>query len=271
MAAGAYPQQNLSVDASKTSENDVVFRPAAGAHVTVADMNVHGSHITFENFKIPGGDWTTFHETDDITFRNVSIENGGFYTQSSSDISIIGGSVGPILNNKPQIGVWPQNTANKNILVEGVNFHDITRDNTSVHIECLLIGGAVGLIVRNNTFHNCSVFDLSIGAMNGTNSSDVTIEGNTFGATYNGDGYFTLFLNDEPGEIHNILVNNNTAEQEMYFSYGTPGLTNFRVTNNTGPMQQSSCDSRITYENNHWAGAKCGPTDTNTGKAGKKK
>src|SRR5262249_2597778 len=128
-----------------------------------------------------------------------------------------------------------------------------------------LIGGANGLTVRNSRFHNCAVFDLSIGAMNGTNSSNITIENNFFEAA---DGYYSLFLNDEPGTVSNVLIRNNSSNQEMYFSYGTPTLTNFRGVNNVSPMSSWACNSKISYTNNVWQGASCASSDANVSSLG---
>src|SRR5262249_9557630 len=118
VAAGSYGGQTINVDSSKTSSSDVLFRPASGASVTLGGVNVYGSHVQFQDFTI-NGDWQAYHSADDVTFRNITL-NGGFYTQSASNISVIGGSVGGLVDTKPQVGVWPQDTENRNILIDGV-------------------------------------------------------------------------------------------------------------------------------------------------------
>src|SRR5438046_322563 len=75
------------------------------------------------------------------------------------------------------------------------------------------------------------------------------------------NGYFSLFINDEPEALTNILVRNNSSTQEMYFSYGTPALNGFRVVANIAPYRSSTCDSRIAYSYNVWQGGRCGATD----------
>src|SRR5207244_3330580 len=137
VAAGSYPEEDLNSDYTKTLPDDVVFRPATGAAVIVAGLGVHASHVTFQNLTV-NGDWQTFHETDDVTFRNV-IVNGAVFTQSSSNISLIGGAVGGVVDTKPQFGTWPPETSNTNILIDGVTFHDVRRSTTDQHVECLLI------------------------------------------------------------------------------------------------------------------------------------
>ena len=100
--------------------------------------------------------------------------NGGIFTQSSTNISVIGGSVGGVIDTRPQFGNWPTNTDNRNILVDGVTFHDIRQSSLAVHVECLLVGGTIGFTLRNSRFYNCDIFDVSIGVMNGSSQPQST-------------------------------------------------------------------------------------------------
>jgi hypothetical protein len=227
--------------------------------VTVAGLAVDGSHVTFQGFTL-NGDWITSQSTNDVTFRNLTV-NGGIFINSSSNISVIGGSVGGIQDYKPQFGAWPPGTHSTNILVDGVLFHDVTRTDSAIHIECLLIGGIDGLIVRNSRFRNCSVVDLSITEMNGSGPPrNILIENNFFGAT---DGFFSLHFNTNSTSLTNVLVRNNSSSESMSLGNEIPELTNVHVVGNVAPYQPWSCDKRITYSHNVWQGARCGPTDVN--------
>jgi hypothetical protein len=186
--------------------------------------------------------------------------HGEIFTQSSSNISVIGGSVGGSVDTKSQFGVWPEGTTNRNILVDHVVFHDVTRTSDDIHVECLLVGGVDGLIIRRSKFVNCAVFDLSIGAMTGTPAQNVTIENNWFAGS---NGFFSLFFNDQPASFTNVLVRNNSSTQEMYFSYGTPAMSNVRVVANIAPYRTSVCDKRISYGYNVWQGGRCASSDLN--------
>jgi hypothetical protein len=256
MGPGSYPLQQIQADATKTADADVTFRPG-GTGVVVNGLEVRGSHLTFRDFAVEG-DWTTYSETADVTFRNLDV-HGAIFTQSSTDISIVGGSVGGIQDYKPLIGAWPPGTTNHNILIDGVRFHDITRSGPSVHIECLLVGGVDGLVIRNSTFKNCDVFDVSIAELNDSGPvRNVVIENNFFGAAA---GFYSLFFNDESTSLTNVLVRNNSSPQQMYFSTGTPVLENVRVIANVAPASPWECDTRITYAYNVFDGTTCGPTD----------
>jgi hypothetical protein len=259
VAAGSYPEQQLNSDSAKTSLAHVVFRPNAGASVALAGLVVYGSHLTFQNMTV-NGDWQTFHETDDVTFRNVTV-NGGIFTQSSSNISVIGGSVGGIQDYKPQFGAWPPETTNQNILVDGVTFHDVTRTSDDQHVECLLVAGIDGLVIRNSRFYNCDVFDVSIGSMNGSPPpQNITIENNVFGGA---NGYYSLDFNDNATSLTNVMIRNNSATQSMYLGNAIPELTNVSVIANVAPYKPWACDARITYAYNVWDGARCARTDLN--------
>lgn len=259
LAAGEYPEQMINPDSSKTSAAHVLFRPAAGASVTVDGMTVDGSHITMQGFTVKG-DWQTDQVTNDVTFRNLTV-NGGIFANSSSNISVIGGSVGGIQNYKPQIGAWPPGTHNSNILIDGVTFHDVTRTDDSIHVECLLVAGIVGLTVENSTFKNCGVFDLSIGELNGSGPpANIVIQNNFFGGS---DGFFSLDFNTNTTALTNVLIRNNSSSQEMYLGNDIAQLTNVRVIANVAPYHGYSCDDRISYAYNVWDGARCGATDVN--------
>jgi chitodextrinase len=260
LAGGTYSSQLINQDYTKTSMTDVFFRPAAGATVTVGDLNVYGAHLSFQDFTV-NGDWSTFHSTDDVTFRNLTV-HGGIFTSSSSNISVIGGSVGPMVNVKPQFGNWPSGTDNYNILVDGVWFHDITRTDPTVHVECLLVTGVIGFTLRNSRFSNCDVFDLSIGEMNGSDPpSNLLIENNFFGTSP--DGYFSLDFNTNTTSLTNVTIRNNSATQEMYLGNAIPTITNMKVTANIAPLSPWSCDNRIAYSFNVFQGATCGSSDLN--------
>jgi hypothetical protein len=259
VAPGSYPEQKVTADPEKTLAADVVFRAVVRSAVTVGGLSVHGSHITFQNMRV-NGDWQTFHETHDVTFRRLVV-HGSVFTQSSSNIRVLGGSVGGVVDTKPQFGAWPPNTTNRNIVVDGVTFHDVNRSGDSQHVECLLVAGIDGLVIRNSRFYNCDVFDVSIGEMNGSPPPrNITIENNFFGGA---DGYFSLDFNSNTTSFTNVLIRNNSSTQAMYLGNDIPKLKNVRVIANVAPNKPGACDDRIMYAYNVWAGTRCSSTDRN--------
>ena len=153
VAAGSYPGQTINPDASKTSNVDVLFRPAVGAAVTVTgELMVRGAHFEMRDMTITQMQFP--RQADDVTTRNVV--NNGVWMQGPSNISVIGGEVTcgycpyhPHLQNGGSDSRPPTN-----ILFDGVYFHD-WHSVGGEHTECLQILGADGITIRNSTFKYC--------------------------------------------------------------------------------------------------------------------
>lgn len=257
VAGGRYPAQTLDRDTRKASGADVSFVAARNARPRIAGLSVHASHVSFERLTIDG-DWSTYDETDDVTFRELTV-NGAIFIQSSSNIRVLGGSVGGIRDYMPQFGSWPPGTRIKNILVDGVRFHDIRRTSGDVHIECLLIGGGLGVTIRNSRFEDCSVFDLSIGEFNGSGPPErFVIENNFFGAS---DGFYSLHFNTNTSALRNVLVRNNSSAQRFYHGNLIGTLDRVRFVANVAPLADGDCDPRIGYRRNVWNGGTCAASD----------
>ena len=128
-------------------------------------------------------------------------------------------------------------------------------------MECLLVAGIDGLVIRNSRFRNCGVFDLSIGEMNDSGPPrDILIENNFFGSS---DGYYSLQFNSKSTSLTNVLIRNNSSTQEMSLGNDIAQLSDVRVVANVAPYRSRSCDRRITYAFNVWQGARCGSSDAN--------
>ena len=152
VAGGSYPSQRVTLDSSKASPV-VVFRPASGAQVTVNQIVAQGSWVEFNNMKVAQA-WSVGLNTNTVpqssqsrhvTFRNVTTPI--FFVNGASNVSVIGGSVGPTVNNASQIrNCYLCNYAPQNILIDGVNFHDYTCTDPAQHMECLHVYPAQGMV-----------------------------------------------------------------------------------------------------------------------------
>ena len=260
LAGGSYGNQTINVDGAKTSAADVVFRPAAGANVTLGGLDVYGKHVELQDMTLGG--WDVYPGADDVTFRDLTVR-GGIFIMGGNAINIIGGSVGPGVDYHPQIAPYPIGSPITNILIDGVEFHDWTRSNDSVHTECLQIAGGNGVIIRNSVFRNCAVMDLSITEYNGSGPpTNYTIENNFFAPSIDG-GYYSLQFNSNASALRNILIRNNSSTQEFLIDNGQPTISNVRVVANIAPIVPWLCSSRITYVRNVWQGATCSSSDRN--------
>jgi hypothetical protein len=207
---------------------------------------------------------TTFAGAEDDVLRNLAI-HGGLFIFSSQRVSVLGGSVGPGEDYHSMItSEYGNTTPPRDILIDGVYFHDWTRTSSDVHTECLQIGGGDGITVRNSRFHNCAVMDLHVSWYgDAPMTKNVTIENNFFETTVSG-GYYTIGAYG----YENLLIRYNSFAQEFSIFEDAAGaqgpFINVRVIGNIGPKPSWEwCGDNITYRYNVWDGTACGPTDLN--------
>lgn len=264
IAGGSYGDQLLS-GAGKSGSGAVVFQPAPGAAVSIGELRVAGvDDAEFRDLKM--NDWYVDAGSDSITFRNVSARY--FFVRSASNVSVLGGSVGGEDDAiSPTVGAAYQSTVpSRNVLFDGVAFHDITRANKpGDHLECLFIQSVDGLVLRNSSFTHCDVFDVYVNnILDGPVPRNVLIGQNTFGTATDG-GYYSLYVRNDPGDvISGLTIRGNTFAQGFHLDAGN--YVDTHVVDNTSPLTQSQCVTGIDWSGNSFAGAACGPTDTNTAK-----
>ena len=259
-SAGVYGDQRIEADPSKAAGPDVLFSPAPGATVTVGAVTIAGaSHLELRDMTLAG--WHTLRGTDSVTFRDITA--GILFVDSSSNISVIGGSYGPQTNYddgqiRPACPGCPHST---NILVDGVLFHDaILGPGSDAHVECLQVWGIDQLVIRNSKFFGCEQHGVFISG-EAMPVSDITFENNEVAGLRT--GFYSLRITASgPGEgCTNILYRNNSTTAPINVTCLT--VDNVRIVGNLGPYSSEFCDSRYTYSHNVWDGAVCGPTDLN--------
>ena len=198
VAAGTYASQSLTFDASKTSQDDVVFRPAAGASVTLGSLDLGtsmssrgASHVTFESMRLTGdisvvscgadpGQQCQPDATaggDDVTFRNLRVEGPvGFYCASCSHVSFFGGVIGPVTYGNPCNGSKHPEVQNvydsslpgsrklrraHDILIDGTTWQNYSVCDVSDHSECLQVEPADNVTIRNSIFRRCDTITVN--------------------------------------------------------------------------------------------------------------
>jgi hypothetical protein len=281
LAAGSYGNQAIQRDAGLTSNEDVVFRPAAGAAVTLGSVTVYGSHVTLQGMQATD---LTARVSDpyrfavsDITFRNMDARN--FMVLSASNVNVIGGDYGPASdcggpyggsNNSIRRFAETGAPNPQNILVEGVRIHDIVSENfTQCHIEGLAIFAGEGVTVRNSKFWGNSVYDIFLQSNSGP-VSRLLIENNWFAATVgeggSGGGASALAFSGGSSDFANSTVRHNSFNGYVSFDDNgvNPAYSNFRVVGNIGQPTYGSCSLRgVVYRYNLWKGMACGTGDVN--------
>ncbi len=228
LAAGTYTDTSLPLTSGKTSTEPVVFQPAAGATVKFSKMltvEAHGVELKGFTFakELYFGDNAEGDTARDNALHNFEIISSG--TKAPKDISIVGGTAGPVAdgsdNENNLIATnGPETTAvPTKITIEGVLIHEYTKVGEA-HVDCLQIWGGDELLIQDNTFKRCSVFDIFLQALpNGDAGTpkNVTIQNNDLEKTI--EGYFSIFLphhnEGNPEHYENIDIRNNSATQTI--------------------------------------------------------
>jgi hypothetical protein len=258
LAAGRYPVQVLYRDPTKTPTQAVEFVPAEGADVEVAYIGLGkyindraADHVAFRDMTIGG--LITWRNTG-LVLRDVTMK-GTFYLQGSRNVSIIGGSVGGTDDGShPDIVTWTSQSSPdppvtpRNILIDGVRFHDMQMGRPGDHMSCMQVQNAIGIVLRNSRFHNCDTFDTRWDAVR-----NALVENNVFEPAkrhYGTATYYALSLR----EGVNVTIRNNTSPQPWSGPRNAeahPTVKNFTVANNVFGLNYF-CDERVTFRHNVW-------------------
>jgi hypothetical protein len=139
-----------------------------------------------------------------------------------------------------------------------VNFHDIVRSGTGVHIEGLALWGAHHVAVRNCKFDNIGVMGLNIseGFYEANAAHDITIENTVFGEI---EGDYSMQIGSKL-PLENILIRNNSVRQGFLIDAAMNNV-NFHVVGNLGPRNPWHCPDNVEFSHNVWTNAQCGPSD----------
>jgi hypothetical protein len=269
VAAGTYPVQILTPDSSRAPGSPVVLvRPAPGAQVRTGELRCGRYFGEFGADAVDIGDMTVngvlAQRCDRLTLRRVTVD-AGVFVNGSSNFSMVGGSVGPGVDYHPDIAaiydVEPK-IVPRNVVFDGVYFHDWTLATPGVHIECLQVSDVRGFALRNSHFHNCDTFDAHIDGTTSGPVEDVVVENNIFEPSLDHTGgstpaYYSLSIRDGA----RVLIRNNASTQSFAWPAASQPISDWRVVNNVAPLDQYQCDNRIAYSHNLWTGARCGSSD----------
>ncbi len=259
IADGQYGAQTIPRDPSKeNATKNVVFRPAADARASFGSLKVSGSHLELRDLAIDGYD--TSSTAHNVVFRRV--DTSGFWIWSSANVSIIGGDVGPLVNDTPYIAYESgSSTPPTNILIDGVRFHDMTATGDT-HTECLMVSGGHGITIRRSSFRNCFYFDIFFTQWSGPDPpAGVLLENNVFASAING-GFYSVYFSDHMREVRDVTLRYNSALQAFGLAPGMP-LAQVSFIANVAPLGRGSCNRAATYAFNVWDGARCNVSDRN--------
>ena len=279
IAGGTYPAQTISRDPTKVSGKDVVFRPAPKSRVVV------NGRLSFGDFDTPGPANITLsgirpYEIRAINARDlrwVNLDARNFYLNGVQRVVIKGGDYGPCTSTVEPCGnskidlADPALQENRNIMIDGVVFHDYRIGAPDDHYECLIIFSGVGITVRNSKFSDCEFYDIFLPFLSADRPiADLKLEGNWFEIPWNGQGAqnrgSAVAFAPRGNSFRNIVIRNNSFVEPAGLSVNEessePVYANFRVLGNILRRQEKDCYPSVSQGNNVvMSGPRCDKTD----------
>ncbi len=223
MAAGSYSGQTINGAPKAAGAAPIVFQPAGGA-VTVSSIRVNqGSAVEFRDFTVSGDTYNGCNcaasmqsgsIVREITYRRIKMQQ--FFVRGVDKISYIDGEVGP---NDSDDGMnwitepYQSSTPATNILLDGMRIHDFTKHTAGAHIDCVGIGHADGVTIRNSRIWTCAHFSIIFGTdPSGNFTKNLTIENNFLDCCdASGGGFYSIGL----GDGANVLIRFNSMTLGM--------------------------------------------------------
>ena len=218
VAAGSYDRQTIEKDPSKAAADDVLFRPAAGATVTLGGLTVRGSHVELRDMRLVGDGSVGSDpiDTRDVTLRNLT---GRSLFLRADDTRVIGGSYGGFNgcdSGMPEDGVklWSDGNRGANgIVLDGVRIHDIRRTGCDRHTDCIQIYSGTNHTIKNSTLVNCPTTGIIARPSSSSQKlENITIENNYFGAVL--DGSEAINIGTAPDRCSGMVIRHNTVASE---------------------------------------------------------
>ena len=280
VANGTYSDTALPLDGSKGTPN-VVFAAAPSATPTFSrTLHIQAHHVELSKLKFATL-WVDASAQNDIlrndTYRNFDVISSG--AQAPKNISFIGGSAGPAVDENNIIGSNGTSTTASptNIRIQGVHIHDYTlAPGSGAHVDCLQVWAANGLTVTGNRFNDCEVFDIFVQFLPGGSAGtprNVTIQNNFLDCCRS--GFYSIMLPYHTGatggsHFTNVTVRNNSTDKAMTADPDA-SYTNVKFDGNIGPSLVFYSNAKDTLQpkpagigadyNVWYSGKKIGPHD----------
>jgi hypothetical protein len=207
---GTYPSQSVAVINGRTSTRTSI-KTAPGEVATVSgNIDINADFVTLGgtdplSLKVNGevdidsdyvgANQNVFpynNQVEGVTIQNVDGYRINF--RNTKDATSLNSDWGPINNIQPvhfdgqyQPAANPAATTNFNTIIDGGDIHDATRDDGTVHTECVAAWSVQTLTIRNVHFYHCAVYDISAtyipGGAGDVTPSSYLLENNIFEAS----------------------------------------------------------------------------------------
>jgi len=259
LAAGQYADQRM--EGAKSPElpttRPVVFRPAAGAAVSIGRTEIDVPHVEFRGLELAEFN-ARYDERDparsaagDLTFRRIRTRH--FSLNATQHVRVYDTDVGPnrLADGTPAsqdgiyVGAYPPDVhVPTDIVFDGLRVHDVREPTADAHSDCIQFTAGVDVTIRNSRFIDCEHADLMIKGDQGP--IDGFLIENNFFETSRG--------------CKNVVMRHNTALQNIR----TDACSGGTMTSTIQPSMSSHVCSGATVKLSHnlyQSGAPCGPND----------
>jgi hypothetical protein len=263
LAGGSYGSQRVSGTKSAPA---VVFKPAAGASVSLGGLDVYADNLEIRD--LAAGYWLSYAESSGFTARNLDVSF--FQIYGSANITVAGGDVGPSYtpggNSTVNYITYGANgtVAPTNVVVDGVYFHDFRRGSSLDHMECLMVVGGNGIAVRNSRFVRCDIFNIFFTQWAGpAPPKNVVLEDNFFNSTTTdgnlGGTSLSVQFSGHMNLMSGYTIRNNSFAMPVGIDAPVSGVSFIG-----NVMPYSGCVGGVSYTYNVMQdnlGGRCGSTD----------
>jgi chitodextrinase len=284
--------------------NCVVFRPAAGATVTINGvLEGHGSSVWVDgstsggppsdsrtyNIKVTGyadteadsamnyPDHVILEGIDATSFGAFNVDTVTLKDMDVGPATITGGCAirqGRGMENKIGFGGGVTYVP-RNVTIDGVLIHDQNGDSGRIDSDChfggLFIVTVDGLTIKNSVFSQNVVYNIQIQNFAGPPPTNVTIENNWFGCPVEWLYTSDTTCDNQPdvqfnasSSFSNYLIRYNSFAGGLGQMVGGASYSNVRVLGNAG-SGPAACYPGWTFGYNAWDTSGCAPTDVNLG------
>jgi hypothetical protein len=266
IAAGHYPIQTIDADPTMDGRRTgvVSYRPDTPGTVDLDELIVDAPDVQVADLRTAG--WTILPGGSRVTFRNIE-STAAIFVNGAQNVRILGGSVSsvgrPMVNGSEVKAVEGSSTPPRNVLFDGVSFHDMLRaPGSSNHVDCLHVMAVDGLIVRRSRFWNCEAFDILFTEFGDAGSPrNVILENNFFQCCHS--GYYAVALGGGHGEHwSHFELRNNTSDSSLSVDPASTVSGPIRIIGNLATGLSGSCRDGVTVDWNVWTNdTRCGPHD----------
>jgi endonuclease YncB( thermonuclease family) len=266
---GSYGRQEIP--ALGRSGPAIDLRAAPGASVVVSGIDVRADHVILRGMRstsyLDVDSGNTSDPVEDVRFVNMDTKS--HWINNARNFVWSGGSIGPSFNEKASmIGGQP---ASRNLTYDGILWHDATRDDQGIHMECFYAASVQGLTIRNSRFTNCAVYDLFITRIvPDPNPSSIVLENNVFEESKDigpsSSGYYVFGIHGDV-RLDKLVLRNNVLEQP--FQADPPSVQGGRFVGNivASAWNGADCWPALSYSHNVFTKGRCVSSDTVAPKA----